>query len=51
MSLPVFQKVNLVKLEGLDLLLNHLLDYFPQYYQQQSATIKNLCTGTTFASC
>lgn len=31
--------------EVLELLLNHLLDYFPQHYQQQSATLKNLCIG------
>jgi hypothetical protein len=31
--------------EVLDLLLSHLLDYFPQYYQQQGTTIENLCTG------
>ena len=29
----------------LDLLLNHLLDYFPQYYQQQGTIIENRCTG------
>lgn len=31
--------------EVLDVLLNHLLDYFPQYYQQQGTIIENLCTG------
>ncbi|MGC1392689.1 MAG: DUF3445 domain-containing protein [Coleofasciculaceae cyanobacterium] len=31
--------------EVLDLLLNHLLDYFPQYYQQRGTVIENLCTG------
>lgn len=31
--------------EVLDLLLNHLLKQFPQHYQQQGSTIKNLTTG------
>lgn len=31
--------------EVLNLLLNHLLDYFPQYYQQRGTIIENLCTG------
>lgn len=31
--------------EVLDLLLAHLLNYFPQYYQQQGEIIENLFTG------
>jgi hypothetical protein len=31
--------------EVLDLLLNYLLDHFPQYYQQQGTIIENICTG------
>lgn len=31
--------------EVLDLLLNHLLEQFPQYYRQQGTTIENITTG------
>ncbi len=31
--------------EVLDLLLNHLLQQFPQYYRQQGTTIENITTG------
>jgi dimethylamine monooxygenase subunit A len=34
--------------EVLDLLIAHLLNYFPQYYQQQGEIIANLCTGQTW---